>query len=202
MTGQAFGGWRVVDDGSADRTAGRAVEVVCRCGLHRHVKLGSLLNGRSTQCRQCAEETRAQPGRKHGLHLHGLYGIYRGMIDRCTNPKSTGWRYYGGRGIGVDPEWLGEDGPARFIADMGPRPSKEHSVERVDNAAGYGARNCVWATRLEQAANKRARRLVPRGLSAAAFWELVYRWAAEDGHLVPAQTAEPLPIPPLTSATG
>jgi len=65
---------------------------------------------------------------------HPLYGIWAGIIQRCTNPKSSVWAYYGGRGIAVCERW--RSSPANFYADMGPRPSSKHSIDRIDNDGG------------------------------------------------------------------
>ena len=75
------------------------------------------------------------------------------MIDRCENPNSSTWKNYGGRGIYVDPVWRND--PVAFIEFMGPRPSENHSVDRVDVDGPYAPWNCVWATPEDQANNRR-----------------------------------------------
>jgi hypothetical protein len=71
---------------------------------------------------------------------------------RCTNPKATNWPKYGGRGIRFCDRWQDF---ANFLADMGPRPSRGHSIDRRDANGHYEPANCRLATDLEQARNKR-----------------------------------------------
>jgi hypothetical protein len=99
---------------------------------------------------------------KHGHSFSGNqsteYRIWAGIKSRCTDAASRNYRRYGGRGIVVCDRW--RDSFVNFLADMGPRPSKLHSVERIDNDGNYEPKNCKWATRAEQALNTRRSRLL------------------------------------------
>ena len=79
------------------------------------------------------------------------YNSWAQMKQRCDNPKSKSYAGYGGRGIKYDQEWKTFD---KFIADMGPPPSKAHSLERIDPDGNYERANCKWASKMEQARNR------------------------------------------------
>ncbi len=87
---------------------------------------------------------------------HPLYPIFNAMHSRCENEKNLHYKDYGGRGIHVSREWArGEAGFKLFVSHLGDRPSKNHSIDRIDVNGNYEPGNVRWATPYEQAANKR-----------------------------------------------
>lgn len=80
------------------------------------------------------------------------YRVWRALKNRCRSPKTPCYRNYGKRGISYDPSWERFE---QFYADVGPRPSGKHSIERLDNSKGYSKDNCFWGTLFDQNNNKR-----------------------------------------------
>ena len=90
---------------------------------------------------------------KHGMIHTPEYKAWVSMKDRCLNPKSSNYHWWGERGITIYPPWVGDF--MQFYQEVGPRPSVQHSLDRIDNNRGYEPGNVRWATKLEQRHNQR-----------------------------------------------
>lgn len=103
----------------------------------------------------------------HGHKAHGKvsgeYQSWASMISRTTNPRHKRWALWGGRGIDVDPRYIGRGGFENFLADIGPQPSPTHTLDRKDNSRGYWPDNIRWATPKEQSRNQRTTIMVEWG---------------------------------------
>lgn len=89
---------------------------------------------------------------KHGMWNTTEYHIWQGMRQRCQNPNYHGYKNYGGRGIKVCDRWQSFK---NFFEDMGYRPSKLYSIDRINNDGNYELSNCRWATKKQQSTNRR-----------------------------------------------
>jgi hypothetical protein len=130
---------------------GRLTVVRCECGTTHVTVAGSLRNGYTTSCGCWRRERR--PNLTHGLTDSPEYRSWCHMKERCSKQGTKDYANYGGRGVTVCGRW--RDNFEAFYADMGPRPSLQHSIERRDNAGDYEPQNCYWATRTQQNRNRR-----------------------------------------------
>ena len=130
----------------------------CDCGGETFTR-GYKLNSGTTKSCGCISR---EPGRNatHGHSGGGAhsapraseYRIWSLMKDRCLNPRGSRYKDYGGRGIAVCDRWMRYE---NFLADMGRRPSTNHTLERRNNEEGYNPENCLWATPTQQSRNRR-----------------------------------------------
>lgn len=167
VAGQRFGRLTTVERVGNDKDGSQRWLFKCDCGAEKIERIGNVVS-RGTQSCGCLksqnahERNRMQRGErspryKHGMAHTPLYNIWQGIIGRCTCPSDTGFENYGARGVAVCERW--RNSFEAFLADMGPRPSPKHSIDRYPNNAGnYEPGNCRWATRSEQRRNQRAAR--------------------------------------------
>lgn len=128
----------------------------CECGNDATVATSNLHAGMVRSCGCLKAETIGDRVRKHGMVRSSEYSIWCNMRRRCADPRVPTFHLYGGRGIKVCGEW--QESFANFFRDMGPRPSKKHTLERKDTNLGYSPENCIWATYQEQQNNRRNNR--------------------------------------------
>ncbi len=151
LSGNTYGRLRVVEYAGNDRLGKAMWRCVCECRGQRVVRANALRSGRTVSC-GCRRAEMLSSGRlRHGLSGHSAYGSWKAMVDRCTNPKSKDYKWYGARGIKICDRWLSIQG---FVAEMGERPAG-CSIDRIDPNGDYTAENCRWSNPVEQGAHKR-----------------------------------------------
>lgn len=145
-----------------DSNGFRRATSVCECLLCGSIKTYRNTRVRSGDIKSCGctiikmlQTQNIKHGHSVGIYVDE-YGILKHAIKRCENEKDPGYHKYGGRGIKVSDRYKGDNGVINLIADIGPRPSKEHSLDRwPDNDGNYEVGNLRWATDTQQSNNRR-----------------------------------------------
>jgi hypothetical protein len=166
ITGQRFSRWVALRHVRSSRWWAK-----CDCGVEREVCGSALRKGRTSSCGCLVNRS------PHITPLRRTpeYACWKSLRHRCERSSHFSYADYGGRGIKVCERW--RDSYENFIADMGPRPSPQHSLDRIDVNGNYEPSNCRWATSLEQMNNRRDTIRV----SFAGKTQSLSAWATELG---------------------
>lgn len=133
------------------------INVVCDCGISKHVRLDHLRNGKSKSCGCYSKDNLSNL--RHGYKSHPLYSIYYGIKKRCYNPANPGYKYYGGRGIKMCDEWLNNrTGFIEWCLQNGWTQGLE--IDRYPDMNGdYSPQNCRITTNAKNCQNRRVCKL-------------------------------------------
>lgn len=157
ISGQYFGRLKAVETTKKYVGSTRKWLCQCRCGNVVLVRKDRLVLGKTKSCGCLKKDLIRGRFKTHGMSCSDEYRIHKNMKARCLNPNDKDYKNYGARGIKVCSEWLKFE---NFYKDMGERPSKDHSIDRIDNDGDYCSENCRWATRKQQARNCRNSRII------------------------------------------
>lgn len=142
----------VICDKGRDRFQNRIWECLCDCGNKKILTTTKIKSQYPISC-GCHRKT-CKKATSLDVVNSITYSSYSGMKTRIFNPNHINYEFYGGRGIKIAENWIGKGGFKNFLNDMGERPSKDYSLDRINNDGDYEPSNCRWATLKEQANNK------------------------------------------------
>lgn len=163
LTGRRFGRLVVVSREMRTRPSGvRLGGWICRCdcGTEKWVSAGNLTGGGTNSCGCLSREVH----KKHGLSKDPLHKTWCSVRLRITKESSKDYPNYGGRGLVMEPEWVEDFALFRswILANIGPKPSRNHTLDRIENHLGYLKGNLRWATQVVQQNNRRSNRRITR----------------------------------------
>lgn len=182
----------------------------CDCGKKKIIMSENVRMGKSSSCGCLQRKMIKERQFKHGLSETQIYNSYAAMLSRCYSKKNRAFKYYGGRGIKVCKRY--KNSIHEFLSDLGHAPSKDHSIDRIDNNLGYSCGKCQeckckrwpanirWATSYQQSMNTSRNRFIEFGgeilsikqwskkmnISLTALAYRLKRWSLEDAMTISA----------------
>jgi hypothetical protein len=148
LTGHVYGRLTVISE-ALKRGRHTMYNCLCECGLASVAYATNLRSGYTTSCGCLRTELHSTQG---GGSNNAAYKNWESMVARCHNIKHDQYEKYGAIGVHVHLPWRYDF--QAFLRYIGPKPTVNHTIDRIENALGYIPGNVRWATHIEQKANR------------------------------------------------
>lgn len=155
--GKKINNWKILSYSGKDKFGQDKYLCECSCGKKQDKNVYELLRGKSKSCRSCSYKDRkiGYFSIRNNKEFARLYVIFSNMKNRCYNKRNPKYKTYGGKGIYICDEWLGEKGFLKFFEWSLKNGYKDNlSIDRIDYTREYSPKNCRWTTQFEQQNNK------------------------------------------------
>lgn len=164
LTGKRFGAWTVIERGE-NMNGAVAWKCRCDCGTVKHIRSQTLIDGDTQGCMKCVWVRNRHPNTRYENDplkscIDGkasiLYHRWQSMVQRCNNPNNKAYKNYGARGIKVCAEWEHDfNAYSQYVSKLDHYGEPGYTIDRINNDMGYEPGNIRYATKSEQARNKR-----------------------------------------------
>jgi len=180
LIGETYGWLTVLEDAGRTNDKQKKYLCKCQCGNLTTVASGNLRKGTTVSCgcyhkeaskiRGIGNSYGKTHGATQGRSRDITYVSWLSMNQRCNDKNRSYYKHYGGRGILVCDRW--KSSYENFLEDMGERPTKRHTLDRIDVDGNYEKLNCRWATSKEQQNNRQNNRVVTLSMGTFTATEL------------------------------
>ena len=176
LIGQVFGRLTVIEEGAGKTSISGRKRTTwvcqCSCGNTVETQTASLRGGKTKSCGCLAKEIKTT----HGKSRTKENKVWRGIKQRCLNPKHKQYPDYGGRGITICDEW--KDDFQAFYDCVGKAPYPSASLDRINNDGNYEPGNIRWASKSIQVINRRIGKDNKSGIKGVCFCNTHKIWKA------------------------